>query len=69
MTNILVIYYSAYGHIFQMAKAVCQGAEKVHDVNVKLVRIPEMDSEKIGHLISIKRQIEINKQVFQFVLK
>ncbi|MCB7069804.1 NAD(P)H:quinone oxidoreductase [Caldifermentibacillus hisashii] len=61
MTNILVIYYSAYGHIFQMAKAVCQGAEKVHDANVKLVRIPEMDSEK-NRTPYIDKEANRNKQ-------
>lgn len=46
MTKILVIYYSAYGHIFNMAKAAMQGAKSVAGCEVRIVRIPEMESEK-----------------------
>lgn len=41
-TNILVVYYSAYGHVFQMAKAVEQGANSVPDTDVRLRRVPEL---------------------------
>ncbi|MCR8644089.1 NAD(P)H:quinone oxidoreductase [Paenibacillus sp. N1-5-1-14] len=43
MTNILIPYYSAYGHIYEMAKAVAEGASRVEGVEVRLVRIPEFD--------------------------
>lgn len=45
MTNILVIYYSAYGHVFRMAEAAVEGAKRVEGSNVRIVRIPEMESE------------------------
>jgi NAD(P)H dehydrogenase (quinone) len=46
MTNILVIYYSAYGHVFKMAEAVAEGAARARGADVRVVRIPEMISEK-----------------------
>ncbi|PYZ99109.1 flavoprotein [Alteribacter lacisalsi] len=43
MTKILIPFYSAYGHIHTMAKAVAEGAKDVEGVEVKIVRIPEFD--------------------------
>jgi NAD(P)H dehydrogenase (quinone) len=45
MTKILVPYYSAYGHIFQMANAVAEGAKEA-GAEVKLVKIAEFDAVK-----------------------
>ncbi|MEW9698226.1 NAD(P)H-dependent oxidoreductase [Paenibacillus sp. SI8] len=42
MANILVIYYSAFGHVFQMAQAVAEGAGKSSQHQVRIVRIPEL---------------------------
>ena len=40
-TNVLVAYYSTYGHIYQMAQAVAEGAKSEADIEVRLRRIPE----------------------------
>lgn len=45
MTKILVIYYSAYGHIFKMAQAAAKGAAGTNGCEARIVRIPEMESE------------------------
>ncbi|CAM4067881.1 NAD(P)H:quinone oxidoreductase [Vreelandella rituensis] len=46
MTKVLVLYYSMYGHIDTMAKAVAEGAKAVEGVEVTLKRVPEtMDPE------------------------
>ncbi|WP_223066949.1 NAD(P)H-dependent oxidoreductase [Paenibacillus caui] len=42
--KVLIIYYSAYGHIFEMAKAAAKGAEEA-GCEVRIRRIPEMESE------------------------
>lgn len=42
VANLLVIYYSAFGHVFQMAQAVANGASQSGAHQVKIVRIPEM---------------------------
>jgi NAD(P)H dehydrogenase (quinone) len=47
-TNVLVAYYSAYGHIFRMAHAVVEGVNGVADVDVRLRRIPELAEARAG---------------------
>jgi len=39
--KVLVPFYSLYGHIYQMAKAVAEGASQVKRTQVELRRIPE----------------------------
>jgi NAD(P)H dehydrogenase (quinone) len=41
--NILVVYYSMYGHVFQLARAVEQGAKSVAGFDVLLRRVAEFD--------------------------
>lgn len=41
MTKILVLYYSMYGHIETMAKAVAEGARSVGGTDVVIKRVPE----------------------------
>jgi NAD(P)H dehydrogenase (quinone) len=40
-TNVLVTFYSTYGHVHRMARAVAEGAESVPDTTVRLCRIAE----------------------------
>jgi NAD(P)H dehydrogenase (quinone) len=42
-TNVLVVFYSTYGHVHQMALAVAEGAESVPDTTVLLRRIAELE--------------------------
>lgn len=39
--KVLVVFYSVYGHIYQMAEAVAQGAREVKGAEVELCRVPE----------------------------
>ena len=39
--KLLVLYYSSYGHIFQMAEAIAQGAKEVNGSEVALRVVPE----------------------------
>jgi len=41
MTKILVLYYSMYGHVETLAKAVAEGARSVAGVEVTVKRVPE----------------------------
>lgn len=43
-TGVLVAYYSAYGHVFELARAVAEGARLVDGVEVRLRRFPELPS-------------------------
>jgi NAD(P)H dehydrogenase (quinone) len=42
MTRILVVYYSSYGHVEQMAGAQAEGARGVAGVEVIVKRVPEL---------------------------
>lgn len=44
--KVLVVYYSSYGHTFQLAQAVVEGARSVEDTEVNLRRIPELPMAK-----------------------
>jgi len=45
-TNVLVTFYSTYGHVHRMALAVAEGAESVPDITVRLRRIPELEEAR-----------------------
>ncbi|MGB3683694.1 MAG: NAD(P)H:quinone oxidoreductase [Rubrobacteraceae bacterium] len=44
--KVLVAYYSTYGHVYQMAQAVAEGAEVGGDFEVRLRRIPELEEAR-----------------------
>lgn len=44
--NVLVPFYSTFGHVHQMALAVADGARSVAGTEVKVRRIPELDSAR-----------------------
>jgi NAD(P)H dehydrogenase (quinone) len=48
MTKVLVLYYSMYGHIEQMAYAVADGAREVEGVDVVVKRVPELVPEEVA---------------------
>ncbi len=39
--KVLVLFYSAYGHIYKMAEAVAEGARKVEEWEVEIKQVPE----------------------------
>lgn len=46
MTKLLITYYSSYGHMHQMAEAAKEAAAEVDDYDVKLKKIPELESAR-----------------------
>jgi len=48
MTKILVLYYSSYGHIEQMAIAIAEGAISVPGTEVAVKRVPELVPEDVA---------------------
>ena len=63
MTKVLVVFYSMYGHVFQMAEAIAEGARQVPDTEVTIYQVPELvpadkleasgakaAKEKFGHI-------------------
>lgn len=53
MTKVLVLYYSAYGHIEQMARAVAEGA-RAAGADVAVKRVPELVPEEIARKSGFK---------------
>jgi NAD(P)H dehydrogenase (quinone) len=54
MPKILVLYYSAYGHIETMAGAVAEGARSVPGTEVTIKRVPELVPEDIARKSGMK---------------
>ena len=48
MTKILVLYYSSWGHVEQMAEAVAEGARKVAGAEVTIKRVPELVPDEVA---------------------
>ena len=45
--KVLVVFYSMYGHIYQMAEAIAEGAREVQGAEVMLRRVPETLSTEV----------------------
>jgi NAD(P)H dehydrogenase (quinone) len=46
MANVLVTFYSTYGHTAKMAQSVVEGAKSVSGTEVRLRRIPELEEAR-----------------------
>lgn len=45
--NIQVVFYSMYGHVYQLAKAVAEGACQVENTNVEMLQVADLVPEKV----------------------
>ena len=54
MTKVLVLYYSMYGHIETMAKAVADGARSVEGTEVAIKRVPDLMPEDVARKAGAK---------------
>src|SRR6201987_4590779 len=54
MPNILVLYYSSYGHIETMAGAIAEGAGEVPNTEVTIKRVPELVPEEVARKSNFK---------------
>ncbi|RMD61738.1 MAG: NAD(P)H:quinone oxidoreductase [Alphaproteobacteria bacterium] len=54
MTKVLVLYYSSYGHVETMARAVAEGAARVDGVEVTVKRVPELVPEDVARQSGMK---------------
>ena len=46
MARVQVVFYSMYGHIYQMAEAIAEGARSVQGTEVELYQVPELVPEE-----------------------
>ena len=42
MPKIKIVFYSMYGHVYQLAEAVAEGARKVKGAEVEILQVPEL---------------------------
>jgi NAD(P)H dehydrogenase (quinone) len=54
MAKVLVLYYSMYGHIETMAKAVADGARSVEGAEVTIKRVPDLMPEDVARKAGAK---------------
>ena len=54
MSKILVLYYSAWGHVEKMAEAVAEGARAVPGTEVTIKRVPELVPEEVAKKSGMK---------------
>ena len=54
MPRILVLYYSSYGHIETLARAVADGAASVDGAEVTVKRVPELMPEDVARKAGVK---------------
>ena len=54
MANILVLYYSSYGHVEKMAEAVADGVSSEVGVDVTIKRVPELMPEEVAKKAGVK---------------
>jgi len=46
-TQIQIVFYSMYGHIYTMAEAVAEGVRSVSGCNVELLQVPELVPDEV----------------------
>jgi NAD(P)H dehydrogenase (quinone) len=54
MSKVLVLYYSAYGHIEKMAAAVAEGARAVPGTEVAIKRVPDLVPKEVAEKSGMK---------------
>ncbi|HUQ68538.1 MAG TPA: NAD(P)H:quinone oxidoreductase [Planctomycetaceae bacterium] len=54
MANVLVLYYSMYGHIETMSQAIAEGAGSVDGVTVTVKRVPETLPPDVAAKVGVK---------------
>jgi len=54
MVKILVLYYSMYGHVEILAKAIAEGAGAVKDIDVVIKRVPDLMPEDVARKAGAK---------------
>jgi multimeric flavodoxin WrbA len=45
--KVQIIFYSMYGHVYQLAEAIAQGAKEVTGVEVGIFQVPELVPDHI----------------------
>ena len=59
ITNIQIIFYSMYGHIYRMAEAVADGVKMVEGTDVAIYQVPELVPQNILEKIGAAKAREV----------
>jgi NAD(P)H dehydrogenase (quinone) len=59
MAKVLVLYYSSYGHVATMARAVAEGARSVAGTGVTLRRVPELVPPEVAQKSHYKVETDV----------
>ncbi len=46
MAKVQIVFYSMYGHVYQLAEAIAEGAREVLDTEVSIYQVPELISDE-----------------------
>lgn len=57
MVKVLVLFYSTYRHLWQMAEAIAEGARQVEGAEVHVKRVPETLPAEVLEKVSIWRKV------------
>jgi NAD(P)H dehydrogenase (quinone) len=68
--NVLVVYYSSYGHVYRMARAVEEGAGSIPETEVRVRRIPELVEARsaLSGLEAYRRAQDLQKHLAEATL-
>jgi len=70
MVKVLVLYYSSYGHVEQMARAQAEGAQRVAGAVVALKRVPELVPPEVcksaGFLLNQPAPVAVAEELEQY---
>ena len=58
MTKVLVVYYSSYGHVETLARAVAEGAASIEGAEVGVKRVPELVPQEVAEKSGMKLEQE-----------
>jgi len=56
-TKVLVLFHTLYGGVYQMAKAVAEGAKSVDSVEVTIKRIPETNDKLDASAVDAQKKV------------
>lgn len=73
--KILVLYYSMYGNVFQMAKEVASGINEVSEAEAIIKKVPELlpdsviqKNKEIQHAIEKQKDIPVLWTIYDIVM-
>jgi NAD(P)H dehydrogenase (quinone) len=61
--KVLIVYYSMYGHVYQLAKSIAAGAASIEGAKVEIRRVPETLPQEVLEKMGALKTLETQKDV------